>query len=106
MRRSLATLATTLQLATPSEQERLVDARTAACTASATARARRGSGSTLPRSRYPSSIPTCSTIGTTSRTVRQTAAEYSEYSDMWGGTKTTCGQRRSASALDIAERMP
>ena len=51
LRRSLATFATTLQLATPSEQERLVEARTAACTASAIARVRFGLGTTLIRSR-------------------------------------------------------
>ena len=51
LRRSLAILETTLQLETPSEQERLVAPRTAACTASATARARAKFGATSPTSR-------------------------------------------------------
>ncbi len=104
--RSLATLATTLQLATPSEQERLVAPRTAAWTASATTRARRKSGATSPMSRYPSSRPVRSTVGTTSRMAAQTVREYSEYVRWRGVTNTACGQRRSASAQLIAERIP
>ena len=52
LRASLATLATTLQEATPSEHVRLVDPRTAACTAFATRRAaRKLSCATSPTSR-------------------------------------------------------
>ncbi len=78
LRRSEATFATTFDGATPSEQERLVPARTDACTASATFRASsQSSPETSPMSRYPSSIPTCSTVGVTPRIVCQTEREYS-----------------------------
>ena len=85
---------------------RLVVPRTAAWTASATARARPKSGATSPTSRYPSSIPVRSTVGTTSRTESQTAREYSLYSRCRGRRNTAWGQRRSASAHDIAEWIP
>ena len=51
LRRSLATFATTFEVETPSEHDRLVAPRTAACTASATNRARRNSPAISPRSR-------------------------------------------------------
>ena len=51
LRRSDATLHTTFDVETPSEQESEVDARTAVRTASATARAPEKSGATVPRSR-------------------------------------------------------
>jgi len=78
LRRSLATLATTFDVDTPSEQVRLVAPRTAAWTAPASTRAARKSTATSPRSRYPSSMPVRSTVGTTSRIASQTAREYSE----------------------------
>ena len=71
LRRSLATFA----LPTPSEHEREVAPRTAVCTASATTRACANVGQTSPRSRYPSSSPVRSTVGTTPRTVSHTARE-------------------------------
>ena len=51
LRASLPTFATTLHGATPSEHVRLVAARTAVCTASATTRASRKSRATSPTSR-------------------------------------------------------
>ena len=51
LRRSDATLATTLHVATPSEHVSEVAPRTAACTASASPRAARKSGATSPMSR-------------------------------------------------------
>ena len=106
LRASLPTFATTLQGATPSEHVRLVPARTAVRTASATTRASRKSAAISPRSRYPSSIPVCSTVGTTPRTVDQTWREYSRYSAWRGRTKTAVGHRRIASAALIAEWIP
>ena len=52
-------------------------ARTAVWTASPTTRASRKSRATSSRSRYPSSIPVCSTVGTIPRTVDHTCCEYS-----------------------------
>ncbi len=75
LRRSDATFATTFDVATPSEHESRVRARTTARTASASARASSNAGATSPRSRYPSSIPACSTVGTISRIVDQTSRE-------------------------------
>src|SRR5262249_23506534 len=77
LRASLATLATTLHGATPSEHVRLVAARRAVCTASATTRAARKSRATSPTSRYPSSMPVFSTGRTTPRTVSHTPLECS-----------------------------
>ena len=106
LRVSDATFATTFDVATPSEHVRRVVPRTAVCTASASSRARRKSGATSPRSRYPSSMPVRSTVGTIARTLFHTAREYSRYSEWRGRTKTACGQRRSASAELIAEWIP
>ena len=78
LRRSLAILETTLHVETPIELVRLVEPRTDVCTASASARAFPKSAATSPRSRYPSSFPVRSTVGTTSRMAFQTACEYSE----------------------------
>ena len=77
LRRSEAIFATTFDGATPSEHERRVAARTDVCTASATARARPKSAASPAKSRYPSSSPVRSTVGTTSRIAVQTEAEYS-----------------------------
>ena len=106
LRRSLATLATTLLVPTPSEHERLVAPFTATCTASASARALRKSGRASAKFKYPSSMPVRSTAGTTSRTALHTAREYSPYVRCRGLTKTACGQRLRASAQLIAERIP
>ena len=76
LRRSDAILQTTFDVETPSEQESDVEPRTATCTAPARRRAPANDSSTLPRSRYPSSIPVRSTRGTTSSTHAQTACEY------------------------------
>jgi hypothetical protein len=51
LRQSLAIFETTFDVETPSEQVRLVPARTAVCTASASLRAWRKSPATAPRSR-------------------------------------------------------
>ena len=51
LRRSEATFATTFDVATPSEHESRVRARTTARTASASARASSNTGATSPRSR-------------------------------------------------------
>ena len=102
----LLTSRTTPPWETPSEQVRLVAARTAVCTASAIVRACRKSAATSPTSRYPSSRPVRSTVGTTPRIVSQTVREYSRYTVCCGRTNTTCGQRRNASAQLIAEWMP
>jgi hypothetical protein len=75
LRESDAIFATTFVVATPSEHVRLVAPRTAVCTASASVRARRKSAATWPTSRYPSSSPVRSTIGTIPRTASQTARE-------------------------------
>ena len=73
LRRSLAIFATTFDVETPSEQVRLVAARTAVCTASATLRAARKS-SARPRRRRgsPRRARSVSTVGTTPRTVSHT----------------------------------
>ena len=51
-------------------------------------------------------MPACSTVGTISRTIDQTSRECSRYSEPRGRTKTAWGQRRSASAHDIADTIP
>ena len=101
--RSDAILQTTFEVETPSEQVRLVVARTEVCTAEATARAPTKSFATVPMSRYPSSIPVRSSRGTTSAIVSQTAREYCLYRLCRGRTKIASGQRRRASAELIAE---
>ena len=92
-RRSDAILHTTFEVPTPSEQVRLVVARTAVWIADATARALTKSSTTVPRSRYPSSIPVRSMRGTISATVSQTTLEYCRYS-AWRGER----RRRKGSA--------
>ena len=85
---------------------RLVAPRTEVWTASASARTSPKLSAISPKSRYPSSSPVRSTVGTTSRTASQTVAEYSRYTPCLGRTKIACGHRRSASAQDIAEPIP
>ena len=107
LRRSDATFATTFDVATPSEHESRVLARTTALTASASARAsskagassRRGRGSPRrcpparrsARSRARSTRPRASARGTANRA---------------GARRRRAGQRRSASAHDIADTIP
>ena len=67
LRASLAIFETTFDGETPSAHVRLVAARTAVWTASATLRASRKSCATSPKSRYPSSSPVLSTVGNDSR---------------------------------------
>ncbi len=106
LRRSDATLHTTFDVETPSEHVSDVAPRTATCTASAIRRACANDPITEPRSRYPSSRPVRSTRGTTSATAAHTAWEYWRYSACRGRRNTTSGQRRSASAELIADRIP
>ena len=68
---SLATLATSLFGPMPTDAVRPVRARI-----SPTSRRMAAFGATKPeRSRYPSSMPTCSTVSMCVRTISQTAAE-------------------------------
>ena len=67
---------TTFDVETPSEHESDVEPRTATWTAPASLRAPAKESSTVPRSRYPSSIPVRSTRGTISSTQAHTAREY------------------------------
>ena len=101
LRMSDAILATTLQEATPSDDDSRTRVRIA-CWMRAACSGGSPSGST----RYPSSMPICSTTGASSPTSPQTRRDQSRYSRWSGRTKTTSGQRRSASALDMALRMP
>ena len=105
LRRSLATFATTLQLATPSEHERLVAARTAACTAS--------------RRRAPAEVrgdlPEVEVALVEAEPLdgrddlaygRPDRARVLAVAPELGRMKIACGQRRSASAALIAEWIP
>ena len=107
LRRSEATFATTFEVATPSEHESRVRAaddrpyrlREGAGVVERRARARRGRGS-------PRRCPVCSTVGTISRTATRPRASSRGKASAAGARTPRCGQRRSASAADIAEWIP
>ena len=58
------------------------------------------------RSRKASSIDSGSTSGVSASIALRTSRPTSTYFAMFGLTTTACGQRRSASNIGIAERMP
>ena len=106
MHRADASLATNLQLATPTEQVRPCCSRMLARISSAI-RAGRPSRRMAPEtSRNASSSDSGSTSGVTDRKTAMTSADAAAYAPCRGATKTACGHSRRARVTGIADRTP
>jgi hypothetical protein len=106
LQRVLASLATNLVEAAPTEQVRPVSACTRRRIMAPISAGEPKSPRAPATSRNASSMLSGSTSGVTSRKMPMTTRDQCAYFSMWPPMTVACGQSRSACAMGMAERTP